>query len=102
MKKKLLLVLFLTVGALGLRAQSRSAAPFSVYPNPVVEFFMISENSDQTVGIAILNLTGKRVKYFEYVKGEQYYIGDLPKGIYLVQMLDGSDRTLRTQKIDKH
>lgn len=102
MKKKLLLVLFFTVGALGLRAQSRIAAPFSVYPNPVVEFFMISENSDQTVGVAILNLTGKRVKYFEYVKGEQYYIGDLPKGIYLVQMLDRSDRTLRMQKIDKH
>ncbi|MFN4080994.1 MAG: T9SS type A sorting domain-containing protein [Saprospiraceae bacterium] len=102
MKKKLLLLLFLTVAALGLRAQSRNAAPLTFYPNPVVDFFMISETSEHIAGVALLNLTGKRVKYFEYVKGEQYYVGDLPKGIYLVQMIDRNDRTLRTHKMDKH
>jgi hypothetical protein len=35
------------------------------------------------------------------VKGDTYYVADLPKGMYLVQIQDRSRKTLTTQKVDK-
>jgi Secretion system C-terminal sorting domain len=101
--KQLLLVFFLLLGGIALQAQqSNSTKPeLSVFPNPAIDNISVYDNNDVVSQIIVFNLVGKKMKTFEHIKGEYHYIGDLPKGVYLVQMIDKSKRILTTQKIDK-
>lgn len=100
MKKILLLFAFVLVGV-ALRAQSNSRPDLSIYPNPVTEFISVQDKNDVVGFLVVYNLVGKKVKEFEFAKGEQYSVAELPKGMYLVQILDRSRRNLTTQKIEK-
>ncbi|HRI58142.1 MAG TPA: T9SS type A sorting domain-containing protein [Saprospiraceae bacterium] len=100
MKKILLSFAFVLVGV-ALGAQSNSKPDLSVFPNPTTEYISVQDKNDAVGFLSVFNLVGKKVKEFEFVKGEQYYIADLPKGMYLVQILDRSKRNLTTQKIEK-
>ena len=101
--KQLLLVFVLSLVGLALQAQqSNPAKPeLSVFPNPAIDNISVYDNNDLVAQIAVFNLIGRKVKTFEHLKGEYHYVGDLPKGVYLVQMLDKGKRILTTQKIDK-
>ena len=101
--KQLLLVFFLLLGGVALQAQQTNLTKpeLSVFPNPAIDNISVYDNNDVVTQIAVFNLIGKRVKFFEHLKGEYHYVGDLPKGVYLVQMLDKSKHILTTQKIDK-
>ena len=82
--------------------QANPAKPeLSVFPNPVIDNFSIHDQNDAVSEVLVFNLIGKRVKTFEHTKGEYHYIGDLPKGVYLVQLIDKGKRIITTQKIDK-
>lgn len=100
MKKILLFFAFVLVGV-ALRAQSNSKPDLSVFPNPTTEYISVQDKNDAVGFLSVFNLVGKKVKEFEFVKGEQYYVADLPKGMYLVQILDRSKRNLTTQKLEK-
>lgn len=100
MKKILLSFAFVLVGV-ALGAQSNSKPDLSVFPNPVTEYISVQDKNDVVGFLSVYNLVGKKVKEFEFVKGEQYNIADLPKGMYLVQILDRSKHSLTTQKIEK-
>lgn len=100
MKKKLLLFAFVLAG-LAVQAQSTARADLSVYPNPATDFISVQDNHDAVGQIVIFSIVGRRVKEFEYVKGDQYYISDLNKGMYLVQLIDRGNRILTTQKLEK-
>ncbi len=91
------------LGGLALQAQSSSSLKpeLSVFPNPAIDNISVYDNNDQVNQIFVFNLIGKKVKTFEHLKGEYHYVGDLPKGVYLVQMLDKGKQILTTQKIDK-
>ncbi|MBL7827055.1 MAG: T9SS type A sorting domain-containing protein [Saprospiraceae bacterium] len=101
--KQLLLVFFFLLGGLALSAQqtTNQKPELAVYPNPVIDNFTIHDNNDNVTEVTVFNLIGKKVKSFEHLKGEYHYVGDLPKGVYLVQMLDKSKRIITTQKMDK-
>lgn len=101
--KQLLLVFFLLLGGFALQAQqSNSLKPeLSVFPNPAIDNISVYDNNDLVTQIVVFNLIGKKVKAFEHLKGEYHYVGDLPKGVYLIQMLDKAKHILTTQKIDK-
>ena len=71
-----------------------------VFPNPVINHFQISDNRVVSQ-IVVFDLLGKQVKKFNYRSGEKYFIGDLRKGIYLVQMLSGDNEILVTKRISK-
>lgn len=71
-----------------------------VFPNPVQTHFSINNNT-QVKDIIVFNLVGKKLKRFEYNDDERYFLGDLPKGIYLVQFLDRSKNVLTTRRISK-
>jgi hypothetical protein len=71
-----------------------------VYPNPVVDNLRVSDNNDIDQ-VQIFNLVGKTVKSYDYLKGRNYYVGDLPKGIYLVQFSDRKSKTIVTKRISK-
>ena len=100
MKQILLSFAFVLVGA-ALSAQNNRKPDLSVFPNPATEYISVQDNNDAVGFLSVYNLVGKKVKEFEFVKGEQYHISDLPKGMYLVQILDRSKRNLTTQKIEK-
>jgi len=100
MKHTLLVFALVLVGA-ALQAQSNSKPDLSVFPNPATEYISVKDNNDAVGFVSVFNLVGKKVKEFEFVKNEQYYVADLPKGMYLVQILDRSKRNLTTQKLEK-
>lgn len=98
--------LFVLIGALVLTgwtvsAQSHVRADVAVYPNPVVDYLSVNDHNDQVGFLAVFSLTGRKVKEFEFSKGDTYYVADLPKGMYLIQIQDRSRKIITTQKVDK-
>jgi hypothetical protein len=100
MKHFLLLLTFVLMAFAG-QAQSSPKTDLTVYPNPAIDYIQVSDHQDAVGQMVIFNLTGKRVKEFELVKGDRYFVADLPKGFYLVQLIDKNKRILTTQKLDK-
>lgn len=100
MKQPVLVFLFL-LSALALRAQNSPRPELSVFPNPAIENIAVQDNADAVGQLIVFNILGKRVKSFEASKGENFYIGDLTKGVYLVQLLGRNKQVLKTQKIEK-
>jgi len=100
MKHLLLACAFVLFGT-ALHAQNHNRPDLSVFPNPVTDYVSVNDHNDQVGFIVIFGLTGRKVKEFEFVKGDSYYIADLPKGMYLVQIQDRLHKTLTTQKVDK-
>lgn len=100
MKHFLLVVAFVLTG-LVVNAQNANRPDLSVFPNPAVEYFSVNDNNDQVAHILVFNIVGKQVRTYEFVKGERYSLIDLPKGFYLVQLLDRNRKVLTTQKVDK-
>ena len=71
-----------------------------VFPNPAAEYFSITPNLNVEY-IAIYNLLGRQMKSFTYSESDRYFIGDLPKGMYLVQMSGRDSRLITTQRLSK-
>ena len=102
MKHALLLLIF-CCSSLCLSAQTArpgQAENLRAYPNPVVEYFQIG-HSEEVKTIRVINMVGREVRSFTYQAGDRYVIGDLPRGMYALQMRDEENRVLRTQRITK-
>lgn len=109
MKKSLLLVfcifcLCTIVLAQGKQSVTRPAfsnkLELQVFPNPVQTHFSINNNT-KVKDIVVFNLVGKELKRFIYSDDERYFLGDLPKGTYLVQFVDRQKNILTTRRISK-
>lgn len=100
MKYFLPFIFFLLVQG-ALQAQKSTKADLTIYPNPTTEYISVNDNSDVVGYIAIYNLVGKKIKEFDFVKGESLLVADLPKSMYLVQIQDRKRQILKTQKLDK-
>lgn len=74
---------------------------FSVFPNPTTEFISVVDANNSISTIEVYNLVGKKVKTFAFHAGEKYVVADLPKGMYLVRILDKEKSILSTQKVNK-
>ena len=72
-----------------------------VFPNPATSYFSLTE-IDNVKQVLVFNLVGRKMKQFtEIAKDKQYFIGDLPKGMYLVQMLNKQEKIITTRRISK-
>jgi hypothetical protein len=72
-----------------------------VFPNPAVDYISV-DNEKEVKRIVIFNLVGRRVRTFNHVSAEQKHnVGDLPRGMYLVQLLGDNDKILKTQRVKK-
>lgn len=103
----LLLICILGLSTLTIAQSKYSVKKFNgpkieikAFPNPVLTHFSINKNA-VVEDIIVFNLVGKELKRFDYQDNEQYYLGDLPKGIYLVQFVDRNKNILTTQRISK-
>ncbi len=71
-----------------------------VYPNPAVDYIMISDNETVTK-VWIYNILGKRVKAYDVEIDMKYDLRDLPKGMYIVRLLDHDNNLILTRRINK-
>lgn len=80
--------------------QSTDTPNIKIYPNPATDYIELSENSKVT-RIVVFNLVGREMKRFNAFNGQKYYVGDLDRGLYLVQLLDKENQTITTQRVSK-
>lgn len=72
-----------------------------IYPNPATSYFGITEVKG-IEKIFVFNLVGRKLKQFQDIAADKKYsIGDLPKGMYLVQMIDKNNKVITTRRISK-
>lgn len=72
-----------------------------LYPNPAGDYFRI-ENGVNIKDIEVINVLGKVVKqYAPASQSENFYIGDLNTGLYLVRMLDKNKNVIKTIRLQK-
>lgn len=76
-----------------------SGVELQVYPNPAVDYIQVSFNPTIRQ-VRMFNLAGRNVRTYSYMADEQYYVGDLPKGMYLVQMIGEKNVPLATRRVN--
>jgi hypothetical protein len=109
--KHTLLTIFFTIIAYGVFAQQSQdnsgsnawlkQSRISIYPNPATSY--ISINHDENIKqIMFFNLLGRNLKTItDVVKEQQYDVTDLPNGMYLVQVIDNTNKIITTQRVSK-
>ena len=109
MKKNLLFILlsfFLTSAAFAQSNSDKQSAQLiskkniSVFPNPAINFIGLSDTED-VKQLIVFNVVGRKMKSFMVSEGEKYNIAELPKGMYLVQILDYDNKVITTQRMSK-
>lgn len=86
--------------------QSKSNDPtyevnLTVYPNPATDFIIINDERSTVDQVIVYNLIGRKIKVYRSTVDSKYFVGDLPKGMYLVQMLSTDGNVITTQRISK-
>ncbi|MGK0390098.1 MAG: hypothetical protein ACI94Y_002849 [Maribacter sp.] len=72
-----------------------------IYPNPASDYIKIS-NPEGIEMMELYNLIGKRVSTFNVGSSNSTFnISDLPKGMYLIRLLDDANEVLTTKRISK-
>ena len=102
MKKLILSISFaLLASAAFAQMEKRSDNPIvSIFPNPAMEYITVS-NEDVVKNIVVFNMVGRKIRTFTMEKGERYEIGDLPNGLYVVQLFGKNNKVLTTQRLTK-
>jgi hypothetical protein len=101
--KKLILALSFALVSFAASAQLEKRTDngmISIYPNPATEYITVS-NEDAVKSIVLFNMVGRKMRTFTIEKGERYEIGDLPNGLYVVQLFSKSNKVLTTQRLTK-
>lgn len=74
-----------------------------VFPNPATEYISIKDEQEQVKTLEIYNVVGRLLQRLEVNhSGEKYDISRLPRGMYMVRMLDYKGNIVRTQRISKY
>jgi len=79
---------------------TKVASALKIFPNPASTFIQL-KTATGVNAIVIYNLVGRKIKKFIAEKGKSYPIEDLPKGMYLIQLVDTQDKVLTTQRMSK-
>lgn len=69
-----------------------------IYPNPATD--MLHVNIDKVAEIYIFSIEGKLMKQYKY-NNNTIYIGELPKGIYLIHLKDIKGEVLKMDRFVK-
>lgn len=71
-----------------------------IYPNPATDYIGIT-NPESVVKLMVFSIVGRQVAAFETAEGDKFFVGELPRGMYLVQMLGAKGEILATQRLNK-
>ena len=113
MKRNLLLVflLFCTIGLFAQRtglsgsndgkiAMAEVPVDLQVFPNPATDYIGVTHQGEVSK-VKVFNLVGRHMKTFVAVAGEKHFVGDLPRGMYLVQLVDHKNKIITTKRVNK-
>lgn len=82
---------------------SKETAAPKVFPNPAIEYINIKDDYNRVALIEIYNVVGRKMSDFSVNHaGAKYDVSNLPKGMYMVRMLDANGNIVRTQRISKY
>ncbi|MEQ9261854.1 MAG: T9SS type A sorting domain-containing protein, partial [Owenweeksia sp.] len=74
-------------------------AGITVYPNPAQTYFKVQGVSGATATVKVYDVNGHEVLYLPEVQNQQAVpLNDLPKGLYLVQVLQ-KEQVVHSQKL---
>ena len=79
---------------------NKEKVELQIFPNPATDYISIT-NNEVVKYVTVFNLVGRQMKSFEAIDGEKYYVGDLPRGMYLVQLLGADSQIITTQRVNK-
>jgi hypothetical protein len=84
-----------------LLSQQSTAELIQIFPNPATDYIQLS-NSEDVKKIVIINMVGRRLRVFEAIEDQKLYrIGDLPRGMYLVQIIGDKNKIITTKRVKK-
>ena len=72
----------------------------AIFPNPTTDYFKINSNRD-IQKVVVFNLIGRELRSFDAEEDSKYSVGDLPNGMYLIQLLGADNKVLTTQRLQK-
>ena len=71
-----------------------------VFPNPATDYFML-KNAPNVNKVLIYNIVGRQVKSFRVDgSGTKYMVNDLPKGMYVIRLLNTENNLIQTLRIN--
>jgi len=79
-------------------SQADKNSKLSVFPNPTSDYFQTSDLPGLK-SVEVFNLVGRKIKSFDAAPHQQYFVGDLSEGIYLVALLDAYGKKLKTVRL---
>ena len=73
----------------------------SLFPNPTNDYFELSTTGSNLVDVVqVHNILGRQVR--QYLAAENRFdVADLPKGMYLVSLMDEQEGILKTLRLQK-
>lgn len=78
-----------------------SGKKITLFPNPTRSTFALKEQTKATSEVIVINLLGQEMKRFDATIERSFDISTLPKGNYLVQVVDKEGRTQVTKLLQK-
>lgn len=72
----------------------------SIFPNPTTDYFKINTNRE-IQKVVVFNLIGRELRSFDAQEDAKYAVGDLPNGMYLIQLVGPDKKILTTQRLQK-
>ncbi|MEL7123000.1 MAG: T9SS type A sorting domain-containing protein, partial [Bacteroidota bacterium] len=72
-----------------------------IFPNPASRYIQLSK-SENVKRISVINMVGRTMRSFESIETDKKYaIEDLPRGMYLVQLIGTNNKILTTRRLKK-
>ena len=102
------LLLFFSVFLYGQSGFSGGGSPTTldvqVFPNPAVEYIAVKgDDQRQIARVVIFNIVGRKMDEYRLTSpGQKVDIGKLQRGMYMVQLIDRSNKVVKTQRIQKY
>jgi len=74
----------------------------TIFPNPATNHIGLSQ-SEGVARILVFNMVGRQMKKFKAASDSdhQYFVGDLPRGMYLIQIMGPNNEVITTKRISK-
>lgn len=72
-----------------------------IFPNPAVSHISLT-SAEGVKEVIVYNLVGRKLKVFTDITADKkFYIGDLGKGIYLIQIMSKQNKVIITRRVSK-
>lgn len=71
-----------------------------IFPNPAIDYFELSDYSNVRE-VVISNIVGNELRRYNVYPGAKFDVGYLPGSIYLIRLIDGRRKVIKTLRLKK-